>query len=79
MICSSLCIHCAHRIGVRRDHQCAAFPDGIPLDIINGRIDHRLPVDGDHGIRYEHASDLRPEIRAAIDSRPPLAPLGQAV
>ena len=32
---------------------CEAFPDGIPLDIISNEIDHREPVQGDNGIRWE--------------------------
>jgi hypothetical protein len=34
---------------------CAAFPAGrgIPDAIVNGENDHREPVEGDHGIRFE--------------------------
>ena len=32
---------------------CAAFPDGIPMDIIGGQADHTEPFEGDNGIRFE--------------------------
>ncbi len=31
---------------------CAAFPDGIPLEIFAGGFDHRGPFAGDHGVRF---------------------------
>lgn len=32
---------------------CAAFPDGIPLDIWLGRFAHTRKWPGDNGIRYQ--------------------------
>lgn len=32
---------------------CDAFPDGIPTRIFRNGMDHRQPIDGDHGIRFE--------------------------
>lgn len=32
---------------------CAAFPDGIPDEILRNEFDHREPVAGDRGLRYE--------------------------
>lgn len=31
---------------------CAAFPDTIPAEIFDNRVDHREPVDGDHGLQW---------------------------
>jgi hypothetical protein len=35
------------------DPFCAAFPDGIPDEVYDNRLDHRQPIDGDHGVRWE--------------------------
>ena len=32
---------------------CAAFPDGIPDAVFGNRLDHREPINGDHGIRWQ--------------------------
>jgi hypothetical protein len=32
---------------------CAAFPNGIPLEIAYGENLHLLPIEGDSGIQYE--------------------------
>lgn len=45
------CFECAHFQGmVGRKVRCAAFPDGIPIEVFRGI--HNEPVDGDHGIRF---------------------------
>lgn len=44
----SLCVSCVHHEGAT----CTAFPNGIPEAIAYGG-DHTVPVDGDHGVRYE--------------------------
>lgn len=46
-----LCLTCKHYYEHGR---CDAFGDYAPYDIvITGKIDHRKPVDSDHGIVYE--------------------------
>lgn len=34
-------------------YKCAAFPAGIPEEIITGEVEHRQPYDGDNGIVFE--------------------------
>ena len=49
-----ICLYCTHydRSVPRDGYFCAAFPDGIPDAIIESQVDHREPVDGDHGIQF---------------------------
>lgn len=47
---SNQCNTCAHYyVG----GACAAFPDGIPQEIITGEHDHREPYNNDKGLRWE--------------------------
>jgi hypothetical protein len=46
----SQCVWCRHRSSDGR--RCRAFPDGIPEEIANNRHDHRLPYNGDSGVRF---------------------------
>lgn len=52
------CLRCAH---IRKEGTgipgCAAFPDGIPVDIFYGQRDHDQPVEGDNGITFRHEDD----------------------
>jgi len=32
---------------------CKAFPDGIPMEILSGKVQHRTSHPGDNGIRFE--------------------------
>ncbi len=45
------CLSCKHYDKTSRT--CAAFPEGIPSEIILGKFDHTKEYPGDGGIRYE--------------------------
>jgi hypothetical protein len=42
----------------QRTSSCEAFPGGIPDAVWTNTLDHRQPVPGDHGLRWE--SDGQP-------------------
>jgi hypothetical protein len=54
-----LCLDCKHldRSDPKGPTRCAAFPVGIPVEILLSRRDHRGPHPGDRGIRFEPADD----------------------
>lgn len=45
----SQCFFCKH---AKKGKVCDAFPEGIPVEILLNKKDHRNPVDGDHGITF---------------------------
>ena len=50
------CAFCKHLQGQKgATLVCAAFPQGVPLEIIDNEVDHREPYLGDHGIRWEQS------------------------
>ncbi len=57
-----LCWDCKHfrgdaPPGGMHSYLCAAFPGGIPENILRLDPDHREPVEGDHGIQFEPKDD----------------------
>lgn len=47
------CAECKHFVMDKGNWHCAAFPDGIPDEILSSANDHRQPVEGDHGVQFE--------------------------
>ncbi len=60
MINAVQCGFCKHYWAGKES--CDAFPDGIPVEILNNSRDHRLPYPGDHNIRME----LKPGVPEAM-------------
>ena len=76
LLLSPICTFCARIRGFPRQHsaafpdgiqQCAAFPNGIPDEIWEGRNDHRQPYPGDNGLIFELAPEANAE--AAEEAR----------
>ena len=58
---SPVCTFCQHvRLEPRRT--CAAFPDGIPLEIWMGDNKHTSAVRGDHGVMFELSDNVSIEV-----------------
>jgi hypothetical protein len=55
-VCSK-CIHFDRKNAVAR--HCSAFPNGIPLDIWDGKNDHTNQYPGDNGIRFSSILEKR--------------------
>ena len=52
---SKLCPVCKHFLG-RNDRLvwiCKAFPEEIPVEIVDNEFDHRNPYPNDNGIQFE--------------------------
>jgi hypothetical protein len=47
-----ICRFCRHR-SKTNVWVCEAFPDGIPVGVLVGDIDHHQPLEGDHGIQFD--------------------------
>lgn len=50
-----ICVDCVHFItgDDKEGLRCAAYPDGIPDEILFGDADHTKPYKGDNGIRFQ--------------------------
>jgi hypothetical protein len=49
-----ICLDCKHLNDEIDDaFVCAAFPDGIPMEIVLGDFDHHKPHPDDNGIQFE--------------------------
>lgn len=57
----SQCTLCRHRSDVGPSLACAAFPNRIPDEFLNNRVDHRAPHPDDQGVRFEPRTGVAPE------------------
>jgi len=51
-----LCVFCKHYREFETDkpvRACSAYPNGIPKEITDGKVDHRVPYRGDGGVVFE--------------------------
>jgi hypothetical protein len=67
---SPTCDNCRHlhygdKSNWRKGETCAAFPEGIPIEIWNGEHSHRTPYPGDRGIQF---APMTAEDEAALDA-----------
>jgi hypothetical protein len=58
------CVFCIHNRGRGK---CDVFPEEVPLDIVLNKVDHRRPIKGDHGIRFE----LDPKLKKLFEKQKP--------
>jgi len=49
----SQCAACKNLVAELNNWHCTAFPTGIPEIVVNNGRDHREPIDGDRGVRFE--------------------------
>jgi hypothetical protein len=62
------CLGCGHLRRGRRAH-CAPYPDGIPLAIASGQVDHMVPRPGQIGEKVFEPIDV--EVWQATGERRP--------
>jgi len=63
MMSFTMCLICTHS---QNRGGCDAYPDGIPDDILSGRVDHRLPQPDDHGIQFEEIQPHTEQERLSV-------------
>ena len=56
-----MCVSCKRFRPDAETLSCDAFPDGIPDGILDNEVDHREPVDGDGGLRYDPKPGAEPQ------------------
>jgi hypothetical protein len=67
-----ICGGCKHLVGDLMNPKCAAFPSGIPWEILLSKQDHRKPIPGDLGIQFDPKTDKDAAYAAMIfrDDKP---------
>lgn len=59
------CLTCARFDRGSGTPRCTAFPDRIPVEILQLGVDHTAPFPGDHGLQWTPAADAPAAIKAA--------------
>jgi len=49
----SQCFACVRLVAELGNWHCEAFPAGIPVEVKRNGLDHRQPIDGDHGVQFK--------------------------
>jgi hypothetical protein len=62
----SQCRLCRHAALGPAGAACKAFPSHIPDEILQNEADHRLPFEGDDGVRFEPRPDVHPALLANV-------------
>lgn len=62
----SQCCYCKHLTPSNWTAGCKAFPGGIPDEVLTNSLDHRRPVEGDDGVRFEPRPDVDGATLAAM-------------
>lgn len=72
------CAFCKHYRGADEAGTpvCDAFPQGIPQLVRLGRLTHRMPIVGDHGILWEPTDGFE-HVLDHIDAKDEPLPKGQ--
>ncbi len=56
MMADPQCEYCKHLDRTRmfiQGYYCAAYPEGVPDEILFNAVDHTQSYDGDNGVRFE--------------------------
>lgn len=65
-----LCLSCVYLNREGPGMVCAAYPSGIPDEILDSDVDHRLPYTGDNGIQFVQAPGAPPPDLTAFEGTP---------
>lgn len=65
-----ICYSCVHLSVDGYEMTCAAYPAGIPTEILESEVDHRQPYTGDNGIHFEQDPDRPPPDLTAFGEEP---------
>lgn len=67
-----ICYGCLNLYDVAGDSalRCSAYPDGIPVEILESEVDHRLAYTGDHGIQFVQHPDRFPPDWSIFEGTP---------